>query len=165
MHRLSYLLVVAGAACLWSAGAAAQTKFTGTAACTKSDSPPMMPAGDRPDHGFGVEQFKCTWTKPMEIGADKAKDGVATDTFEASGGKSRFHGVHVVTMASGDKVSLPYQGNGTSKDGKPVASKGTFGFATATGKLKGIKGKGTFSCAASADGFSCDVEGEYQLAK
>jgi hypothetical protein len=34
-----------------------------------------------------------------------------------------------------------------------------------TGKLKGIKGKGTYNCGASGDGVSCDIEGEYQLAK
>jgi hypothetical protein len=112
-----------------------------------------------------VEQLKCNHTKPMEIGGDKAKDGVATDAAEVNGNKSRFHGVYVMTMQSGDKAFLPYQGNGTSKDGKPVDSKGTFSFASGTGKLKGIKGKGTFKCTPSGDGWSCDTEGEYELPK
>jgi hypothetical protein len=30
-----------------------------------------------------------------------------------------------------------------------------------TGKLKGLKGKGTYSCSSSG----CDIAGEYQLAK
>jgi hypothetical protein len=160
-----YLLVVAGAASLWSAGAVAQTKVTGTHVCSKPDPQQMVPVGDRADHNFAVEQLKCNHTKPMEIGGDKAKDGVATDAAEVNGNESRFHGVYVMTMQSGDKAFLPYQGNGTSKDGKPVDSKGTFSFASGTGKLKGIKGKGTFKCTPSGDGWSCDTEGEYELPK
>jgi hypothetical protein len=165
MRKLFCLLVATGAACVWSAGAVAQTKVTGTHVCSKPDPQHMVPAGDRADHNFAVEQLKCNHTKPMEIGGDKAKDGVATDAAEVNGNKSRFHGVYVMTMQSGDKAFLPYQGNGTSKDGKPVDSKGTFSFASGTGKLKGIKGKGTFRCTPSGDGWSCDTEGEYELPK
>ena len=165
MRKLFCLLVATGAACVWSAGALAQTKVTGTHVCGKPDPQHIVPAGDRADHNFAVEQLKCNHTKPMEIGGDKAKDGVATDAAEVNGNKSRFHGVYVMTMQSGDKAFLPYQGNGTSKDGKPVDSKGTFSFASGTGKLKGIKGKGTFKCTPSGDGWSCDTEGEYELPK
>ena len=165
MRKLICLLVATGAACVWSAGALAQTKVTGTHVCSKPDPQHMVPVGDRADHNFAVEQLKCNHTKPMEIGGDKAKDGVATDAAEVNGNKSRFHGVYVMTMQSGDKAFLPYQGNGTSKDGKPVDSKGTFSFASGTGKLKGIKGKGTFKCTPSGDGWSCDTEGEYELPK
>jgi len=165
MRRLFCLLVVAGAASLWSAGAVAQTKVTGTHVCSKPNPQHMVPAGDRADHSFAVEQLKCNHTKPMEIGGDKAKDGVATDAAEVNGNKSRFHGVYVMSMQSGDKAFLPYQGNGTTKDGKPVESKGSFSFASGTGKLKGIKGKGTFKCTPSGDGWSCDTDGEYELAK
>jgi hypothetical protein len=45
------------------------------------------------------------------------------------------------------------------------SEKGTWGFTGGSGKLKGIKGKGTFTCAPSGDGVACEVEGEYQLAK
>ncbi len=165
MRRVFYLLAIAGAACVWSASAVAQTKVTGTHVCSKPDPQHTLPAGDRADHNFAVEQLKCNHTKPMEIGADKAKDGVATDAAEVSGNKSRFHGLYVMTMQSGDKAFLPYQGNGTTKDGKPVESKGTFSFASGTGKLKGIKGKGTFKCAPAGDGWSCDTDGEYELPK
>jgi hypothetical protein len=39
----------------------------------------MVPVGDRSDHSLGVAQLKCTWSKPMEIGADKSKEGVGTE--------------------------------------------------------------------------------------
>ncbi len=165
MRKLCYLIAVAAAACLWSAGVLAQTKFSGTCVC-KRDQQQMLPVGDRPEHSLGVEQYKCDMPKPIELGGDKSKDGVATNTVEASGKKSRFRGVHLITMQSGDKVSFLYQGVGkNSKEGKEAHSKGTFTLGDGTGKLKGATGKGTFSCASTKDGVNCDIEGEYQPAK
>ena len=157
--------IVAVAVCLCSATAAAQTKVTGTAQCGKPDPQHMVPVGDRPEHSLGVEQFKCTWTKPMEIGVDKSKDGVSTETTDVSGNTSRARGFHVATMESGDKFFVWYQGTGTSKDGALVELKGNWGFTGGSGKLKGIKGKGTYTCTPSGDLISCEVEGEYELAK
>ena len=68
-------------------------------------------------------------------------------------------------VESGDKVFVSYQGTGTTKDGKPVEAKGTWTLTGGTGKLKGVTGKGTYSCAPSADAFGCSGEGEYQLPK
>ncbi|HYY72632.1 MAG TPA: hypothetical protein VE778_03470, partial [Candidatus Bathyarchaeia archaeon] len=70
----------------------------------------------------------------------------------------------VTTMESGDKFFVRYQGTGTNKDGAPVEVKGNWGFSGGSGKLKGVKGKGTYACKPEGDGLSCDVEGEYQLA-
>jgi hypothetical protein len=157
--------VVATAACLCAATASGQTKVSGTTQCGKPDSQHVVPVGDRPEHSLGVEQFKCTWTKPMEIGADKSKEGVSTETNDISGNNSRARGFHVATMESGDKFFVSYQGTGTSKDGAPVEVKGTWTFTGGSGKLKGIKGKGTYDCKPSGDALECAIEGEYQLAK
>jgi hypothetical protein len=151
--------------CLSVTVAAAQTKVTGTAQCGKPDPVHALPVGDRPDHNLAVAQFKCTWTKPMEIGGDKSKEGTNTETADISGNTSRTRGVHVSTMESGDKFFVWYQGTTTTKDGAPVDSKGKWGFTGGQGKLKGIKGDGTFSCTPAGDGFSCEVEGQYTLAK
>lgn len=165
MRKLFYLLALTAATCVWSAGAIAQTKFSGTCAC-KADKRQALPVGDSDGHSLGLEQYKCDWPKPADFGGDKAKDGVATHTADVHVQKNRFRGVHVVTTQSGDKIFLPYQGAGeTSKDGKDSHSKGTFTVAGGTGKLKGATGKGTFSCASAGDGISCDVEGEYQAGK
>ena len=165
MRRLLYLLALTAVAFLWSSGALAQTKISGTCAC-KADKQQMLPVGDSDGHSLGLEQYKCNWPKPADFGGDKARDGVATHTADVHGQKNHFRGVHVVTTESGDKIFLPYQGAGeTSKDGKDSHSKGTFTVAGGTGKLKGATGKGTFSCASTADGISCDVEGEYQAGK
>jgi hypothetical protein len=158
------LLALIGAGSLWS-GAAVADKVTGTCECGKSDPQHLLPAGDRPDHKLGVEASRCVWTKPLEIGGDKTKEGVATHVIEINGKKIRFHGVHEVTLQSGDKIALPYQGSGISDDNNETHSNGTFNFAEGTGKLKGIKGNGTFSCKSVREGVSCDVVGEYQLGK
>lgn len=46
-----------------------------------------------------------------------------------------------------------------------MEGKGTWGFTGGTGKLKGIKGKGTYTCKPSGDENTCEVEGEYELSK
>lgn len=123
--------IVAATVWLYAATAGAQTKVTGAAECGKPDPQHMVPVGDHSEHSLGVEQFKCTCTKPMEIGGDKSKDGVSTAT----------------------------------TDGAPLEAKGNWGFTGGSGKLKGIKGKGTYTCAPAGDGLACKVDGEYQLAK
>jgi hypothetical protein len=158
-------LIITAAVCLSAATASAQTKVSGTAQCAKPDPIHVIPVGDRPDHSLAVEQFKCTWTKPMEFGEDKSKDGVSTATDEISGDSSKARGFHIATMESGDKAFFWYQGTGKSKDGAPLEAKGNWGLNGGSGKLKGIKGKGTYNCTPSGDGLSCEVEGEYQLAK
>jgi hypothetical protein len=60
-------------------------------------------------------------------------------------------------MDSGDKVFACHQGEGTYAYG----NEGTWSFTGGSGKLKGIKGKGTYTCSPSG----WDIEGEYQLAK
>jgi hypothetical protein len=50
------------------------------------------------------------------------------------------------------------------KDGKPVSGEGTWTLVSGTGKLKGIKGKGTFKGTANADGsMTYQIEGDYLL--
>jgi hypothetical protein len=162
---MNRFLIAAVLVCFAAVAASGQTKISGTAQCGKPDPQHMVPVGDRPDHSLGVEQAKCTWTKPMEIEGAKSKDGVSTATDDVSGNTVRARGVHVSTMDSGDKFFVSYQGTATTKDGALVSSKGTWSFNGGTGKLKGIKGKGTFTCTPSGDGNSCEVEGDYQLGK
>ena len=157
--------MLAAAVLFCTTTANAQTKVTGTAQCAKPDPVHVIPVGDLPDHSLVVEQSKCTYTKPMEIGGDKSKEGVSTATGDISGNTSRARGFHVVTMESGDKAFFWYQGTATSKDGAPVEAKGNWGLTGGSGKLKGVKGKGTYTCKPEGDGLTCDIEGEYQLAK
>ncbi|HEY6924189.1 MAG TPA: hypothetical protein VI653_12025, partial [Steroidobacteraceae bacterium] len=93
------------------------------------------------------------------------KEALVTSATESSGNTSHQHGIYMLSLESGDKVSLHFQGPTTLKDGKPTGAHGTWSFATGTGKLHGIKGKGTWHCSPSGDGWNCSAEGEYELAK
>ena len=153
MHRI--LLAIA-LVCFVAATAAAQTKVSATAQCGQPDTQHVIPVGDLPDHSLGLLQVKCTYTKPMEIEGAKSVSTVITITNEVNGDSSRAHGCQVVTMDSGDKVFFSHEGAGTSE-----GQDGTWSISGGTGKLKGVKGKGTYRCSSSG----CDIAGEYQLTK
>ena len=160
----------AAAACLMVLAlatlAGAQTKISGTIECKKPEPQYAIEVGDRPQHAFGIDKASCTWTKPLEIAGGKSKDGYSVGFGESSGSKSNGHGIHVSTMANGDKFYVRFQGTDTMKDGAPQSAQGTWSFTGGTGKLKGIKGKGTYKGTGGADGsITYEVEGEYALPK
>jgi hypothetical protein len=147
---------------LVAVGLSAQTKTSGTATC-KSDPPSPVALTDKPNHSFAVGKAQCTWTK-FEIAGLQSKDGVSTDLDEITGDTISVRGYHVATMSNGDKTVAQYQGSGKLKDGKPVSGEGTWSYTSGTGKLKGIKGKGTYKGTANADGsVTYQIDGEYQL--
>ncbi|HEY4974154.1 MAG TPA: hypothetical protein VII41_11125, partial [Steroidobacteraceae bacterium] len=161
MRRLVGVLAIA--ASLSATPAGAQTKVTGTMACGKPEPQHMIAVGDLTGHAMGVEQLKCNWTQPMQLGADHSKDGQSTDTIEVSGNTVQTRGRNVTTMESGDKVFVSYRGTTTTKDGEPVNAKGSWSYTGGTGGLQGIKGSGSYTCSPWAGGLSCDIEGEYEL--
>jgi uncharacterized Zn-binding protein involved in type VI secretion len=163
MRPLIAVLVLVSAGSLYATTAVAQTKFTASELCAKPDPQLVVPVGDRPGHALGVLHVKCQWTTPIQIGSDASKDGEDVETVEINGNSARADGRHVSTMQSGDKAFVSYRGTETLKDGVLVASKGTWAYTGGTGKLKGIIGKGTYTCAPSGDSTSCGIEGDYEL--
>ena len=146
--------------------AQAQTKISGTNYCAKPDPQTMVQVGDRPNHAFSLGQSKCAWTKPWEIAGTLGKEGVATFSGEITINTFRFHAYYVDEMANGNKAYYRYQGTAILKDGVPQTEEGTWSLIRGTGKLKGVKGKGTYKGKAGADGsMTYEVEGEYQLPK
>ncbi len=147
---------------LVAVGLSAQTKTSGTCTC-KGDPPSPVALTDKPNHSFAVGKAQCTWTK-FEVAGLQPKDGISTDLDEISGDTTSVRGYHVATMTNGDVWVAKYQGSGKSKDGKPVSGSGTWTFSSGTGKLKGIKGKGTYNGKPNADGsMTYQVDGEYSL--
>jgi hypothetical protein len=146
--------------------APAQTKISGTVQCGKPDEEHSLDVGDRPNHSLMISKGKCTWTKPMKIAGTQTKEDDGTNFDELDGDRTRGHGYVVGTMDNGDKMYVSIQSSGTMKDGKMQGSHGTFALTGGTGKLKGVKGKGTFKGTAAEDGTtSYDVVGVYQAAK
>jgi len=157
--RLAFLFLVGVAV---TTSLSAQTKASGACTCKPEPSTPVA-LTDKPNHSFAIGKATCTWTG-FEIGGVKPKDGVSTDVDEITGDTGSFRGYHVMTYANGDTTSVRYQGTSKSKDGKPVSGTGTWAYTGGTGKLKGIKGQGTFKGAPNADGtMTYQVEGEYSL--
>ncbi len=147
---------------LVASGLSAQTKVSGTATCKAEPLSPVA-VTDRPNHSFVVGRAQCTWTGFVVAGL-QYKDGISTDLDEILGDTTSFHGYHVAKATNGDTAACTYEGSATSKDGKPVSSAGTWTYTGGTGKLKGIKGKGTFKGAPNPDGtMTYQVDGEYQL--
>jgi hypothetical protein len=146
--------------------ASAQTKISGTLQCGKPDQQHAIEVGDRPNHSFAISQTKCTWTKPLEIAGIQTKEDVYTGFNEVSGNRARGQLYGVVTMTNGDKYYVRGQGSTTMKDGVPESAEGTWSFVSGTGKLKGLKGKGTYKGKYAPDGTATyEAEGEYELPK
>ncbi len=147
--------------------ASAQTKISGSQRCAKADVEHSIQVGDTPNHSFVISQAKCTWTKPLEFAGIQDKEGIDTDFAEISGNTSRARGYEVDTLANGDRVSFRYQATMTLKDGVPQSGEPKWTLFGGTGKLKGIKGKGSCKLTSAApDGsITWDCEGEYELPK
>jgi hypothetical protein len=162
MKVTSFLVLLFATAFAATATAAAPTKTSGAITC-KSDPPSPVALTDKPNHAFAVGRAECTWTG-FEVAGLQSKDGISTDLDEITGDKVSARGYHVSTMSNGDKSTVKFQGTGVMKDGKPVSGEGTWSYTSGTGKLKGIKGKGTYKGTSNADGsVTYQVEGEYSL--
>jgi hypothetical protein len=143
--------------------ASAQTKTTMTGKCGKPDVQQSVPAGDQMGHAFVLSQGKCSVTG--KINGVTPKDGVFAEHGEATATHLKNWGVYTVTLDSGDKIFYDYQGTGTTKDGNFQTGTNKYQVASATGKMKGIKGSGSCKLTGNSDGtldYSCT--GEYTLA-
>jgi hypothetical protein len=158
--RLASLLV---AGVLVSVSLCAQTKISGTLSCAKPDPMQSIPTDDGQGTVMNLARVGCTWSKAFDMGGSTAKDGYSVSASEVHGGKSVEHGIHVGTMANGDKYYVHFHGNGAYAADHSGSANGTWTFEGGTGKLKGLTGKGTYKTTAKADGTStADIAGEYK---
>ena len=151
--------------CLVAPLAVAKTKMSSTIKCAKPSLEQMVPAGDRPNHSFGVTQGSCTSSKPWTIAGVAGKEGVGTSSVETDGDVSKSHGVYVETMENGDKGYYTYEATSTTKDGQVQISGHKWQLEGGTGKLQGVKGKGTCKGSGTTDSLTYECEGEYTQPK
>jgi hypothetical protein len=124
----------------------------------------QIEVGDKPGHMLMVEKASCTYTMPLEIAGAKSKDGTDASTMEISGSTGRDNGYHTATMDNGDKFVVRFSGSSKMNKDNSMAFEGKWTFVSGTGKLKGIRGGGTYKGSAAADGSNdVDVEGEYTI--
>lgn len=143
----------------------AQTKISGTGKCGKPDSQQSIDVGDRAHHMLAIVKQSCTWSNPIEIAGVKAKTYATSISSDDSGARGQDRGYVVVEMENGDKAYVRFQGTAVLKDGAPQSTEGTWTFSGGTGKLKGLKGKGTYKGTSTPEGGEDQVEGEYTLPK
>jgi hypothetical protein len=142
--------------------ASAQTKISGTLQCAKADPAYSIDVGDEAGHAMVMVKVACTWPTPVQMAGSPAKDGYSIAWTEVRGGKTSESGIHIGTMANGDKYSVRFQGTGTTAPDHSGSVNGTWSFTGGTGKLKGLTGKGTYKSTNAADGTgSGAIEGEY----
>ena len=152
--------------CLLTSLAVAQTKMSATIKCEKSSTQQMVPAGDHPDHSFGVTQGNCASTKPWTVAGVAGKDGVGASTIEVNGAKAKARGLYVETMENGDKGFYRFEYTSITKDGQVTVDSHKWQLVGGTGKLKNAKGQGTCTGSGTTEGgvtFEC--EGEYTSPK
>jgi hypothetical protein len=143
--------------------APAQTEFSGAQKCDVSKPQYAIPVADQPKHLMSLAKDKCTWTKG-EIAGVALKEEEDVIVSDLSGGTSHDKGYGVAVLANGDKLFVRFKGITMFKDTLPQTEQGKWKFTGGTGKLKGIKGDGTFTGQFNPDGTSSfEIKGKYQL--
>jgi len=162
------LLIVrmVGLLLLFASAVAAQTKVAGKMQCPKPEVVGTAEAGDQAGHRLTLEKNICPWSTPMEMLGEKSKDGTYVAFSENSPTQASTRGTYVGNMENGDKFFLNFDW-AVVKDGKPKSViesvKGTWAFTGGTGKLEGIRGKGTYTASEDETGGVVSFEGEYAV--
>lgn len=161
MRRLVTLLLFAFVSVL---PAAAQTKISGQITCAKAEINDSADVGDAAGHALMLQKASCQWPKPFRIAG--LSSGASTDvsTLDARGNVLQQRGYNTSTMSNGDKVTVRYQGVIRAKQDGSATLSGTWTYLSGTGKLRGIRGGGTYQGTGATDGSgTLTVVGEYTL--
>jgi len=155
------LLLIALSLLVSGSVAMAQSKVDVKWHCPKATTEHKLDVGDVPDHIYWIGQGTCEAAKSEDD--LKEKSGTFTEFHDAWKTKFNFHGYYIATTEDGDKIHYTYEGSATSDTTKPMTNK--WKIVSATGKLKGIKGSGTCSGKAAAEGsFDWECTGTYSMA-
>jgi hypothetical protein len=139
-----------------------QTKMTATMDCGKPEQTHAIPVPDRAGYAFEISQTKCSYTKSFGIEGLDAKTFASVGFNEVTGSIIRGIFSGVTTFTNGDKSFA--RGSVTADASN---SPGKWSFTGGTGKLRGIKGGGTYTCKLKGSGpdsgSACEIEGAYTL--
>lgn len=144
--------------------ARAQTKLTGKVHCAKGDPAYSIEVGDKPGHIITARKSACTWADATPIAGLTVKSGADAATGEVNGSTAHDSGYHTVTMDNGDKYTVHFAGTAAMSKDNTGTLDGKWTFVSGTGKLKGIKGSGTYKGTVNADGSGdVTVDGDYTI--
>jgi hypothetical protein len=144
------VLFVVAPVLLFGSAAMAQGKIDTKWHCSKASAEQKMDVGDMPGHMYAIAQGTCDATSSDPGFAEKT--GAGTEYQDNTKTSMTSHGQFMVTMDNGDKVHYSYTDTGSADTTKPMSNK--WSIVSGTGKQKGIKGSGTCSGTANADGSS-----------
>lgn len=144
--------------------ASAQNKVGGKVHCDKADPAYSIEVADKAGHMLTLQKSACTWNESLPIAGLATKTGVDFESAEMSGATGRGTGYHTATMENGDKYTVRYSGTATMSKDNTGTAEGKWTVVSGTGKVKGLKGSGTYKGTINADG-SADftVDGDYTL--
>lgn len=138
--------------------------FHETAVCGKSAVHQTVLINDDRQHSISLDQRPCTSREPIEIGGLKSSEYVTYGVDDVQNGRSIDRGYGIGTMANGDRYFLAYNGTATMNGNVPVHLEGTWTFTGGTGRLKPLKGGGSYTAHPTADGgMEFVIEGSYEL--
>jgi hypothetical protein len=118
-----------------------QTRMSSSMDCDKADQSHAIPIPDRQGYSYEINQSKCIYTKSFTIEGLEAKTFVTTGFNEVMGAAIRGAFSGVSTYTNGDKS---FARGSITVDGSNMPGK--WSFTGGTGKLRGIKGGGTYTC-------------------
>ncbi|HWK10153.1 MAG TPA: hypothetical protein VNR64_08885 [Vicinamibacterales bacterium] len=160
MRKTGVLLFVVLAMAVPASG---QTKLSATSHCAKANPEYSIDVGDKPGHMLTARKAECTWDG-LQIAGMNVKSGQDVSTGEITGATMRDNGYHTATADNGDKFTVHFTGTSTMAKDNTGTFTGKWTFVSGTGKLKSIKGGGTFKGKANADGTAdFSIEGDYSL--
>jgi hypothetical protein len=161
-----YIVSTVGLALSFASAVVAQSKVAGEMKCPKPEVVGTAEAGDQAGHRLTLEKNTCRWSTPMEMVGEKSTDGTYVAFSENSPTRASTRGTYVGNMDNGDKFYLSFDW-AVVKDGKPKSLiehvKGAWVLTGGTGKLKGIRGKGTYTATEAEIGGVVNMEGEYAM--
>ena len=161
--KLSTLNLITLTAAL-TGSVSAQNYISGTVKCGKPDiSQPPIEVGDRASHVLMVMKMTCRYITPAQLAGLKLTTESVAELTEIVGGKFQDRGYVVIATENGDKAYAHTQDTGIMKEGGAFTDRGTWTITDGTGKLRGIKGKGTYKSSGSSEGEVSQMEGEYSL--
>ncbi|MBI4462643.1 MAG: hypothetical protein HY653_07045 [Acidobacteria bacterium] len=135
----------------FASGVQAQSKVDSQWKCEKPAITHSIDVGDQVGHTYVINQTKCTATKG-EIGGVQEKVGGGAEFVDVMPGKSKWHGLFIDSLASGDQLHINYEGSGTMANGEFTSGSNTWTVVGGTGKYKGAKGKGSCKGKGNPDG-------------
>ena len=157
--------LMVGCVLLLASASLAKDKLTSQWNCPKTTDAHNIDVGDEANHVYSISKTTCTESKGG-MNTLKEKEGVGTQFNDTMGDTTTWHGVFVVTTASGDKINYNYSsaGKGMLKDGQFQSGANKWSFAGGTGKFAGASGDGGCTGKGNADGsVTWDCSGNYTL--